>query len=184
MRERIIEEIVCRDRNRKDWEEYSSFECPAPELLNDPIQQILASVKPEFGSCVMLSDALALYLSSQYSVPAIAVVGDLNLFGKPVFKCNGNIPTPKNNEIIKQNWDGHCWVEIGGVVCDISIFRSAYNTNRPSRLKQFITSEFGEGKGAIISPPEYLPPGLEYVPKYVLTDVQLESVMYGLASQQ
>ena len=149
------------------------------------MRNMLASVEPQFGSCVMLSGAFVVALSVHYSIPAIAVVGDLMIHGKPVFKCNGNIPMPeKNNEILNTTWDGHCWVEIGGVICDLSIFRSAYNINRPSLLSTFITSEFGEGKGAILSAPEALPYGMEYVPKHVLNDKQLEAIIGGLVSLQ
>lgn len=184
MRNKIIEEIVCRDRSLEEWEHYSSYQCPSPEVLKEPMQMMLASVQPAFGSCVMLSGAFVIALAVHYSIPAIAVVGDLKILGNTVFKCNGNVPIPEGDEILNYSWDGHCWVEIGGVICDLSIFRSAYNTNRPSLLKQYITSQFGSGKGAVLSAPEDLPTGMEYVPKYVLNDKQLSAIINGLAYQQ
>lgn len=174
---------MCRDRSPEEWEYYSSHECPSPEFLREPMQKMLASIEPAFGSCVMLSGALVAALAAHYSIPAIAVIGDLSIQGHKIFKCNGNIPLPQNNdEILNTSWDGHCWVEIGGVICDLSIFRSAYNTRKPSILKNYISSHYGEGKGAILSPPELLLPDMEYEPKYVLTDKHLEAIINGLIS--
>ncbi|MGZ8916379.1 MAG: hypothetical protein ACXW1Z_25125 [Methylobacter sp.] len=115
---------------------------------------------------------------------AIAVLGDLKICDSYIFKCEKNIPLEnQKNEIISQNWDGHCWVEVDNIILDLSIFRTAYRINHPSLLKDYLTSKYGEGKGAFVSPVESLPQELEFVPKFVLNDSQISSVLAGLAAQ-
>lgn len=132
----------------------------------------------------MISAGFVAALKSYYSIPAIAVIGDLYINGTPVFKCKKNIPTPsRDNPTIREHWDGHCWVEVGGYICDLSLFRSAYALKGPSLLKNFIINNFGEGKGAILLPLNNLPQGMDFIPKYVLNESQISGILSGLAEQ-
>ena len=72
---------------------------------------------------------------------------------------------------------------LAGVLCDLSIFRSAYATNTPSNLKTFISQQFGEGKGALMCPHDSLPVGMEFVPKFALNDDQILGILDGLSKQ-
>jgi len=185
MRDELIENIICRDRGENDYIHYSAFKCTGFELISKAVQETLASIPPSFGSCVMISSGLVSILRSQYSIPAIAVLGTLNINGSTVFECKENIPLFNNDEeAIESIWDGHCWVEIDGVICDLSIFRSAYRINSSSVLYKYIQSNFGEGKGAIVSSVKDLPRGLEFQPKFVLNNNQIMAVLSGLAEQQ
>lgn len=186
VREELIEKLVCRDRGDEQYGVYRSESTITPEVLTDAIQKTLASVPPSFGSCVMISSALVTALQVYYSVSSIAVLGDLAIDGCTVFKCQGNLPfvNGQSNEFINEQWSGHCWVEIGSLICDLSIFRSAYAITRPSKLRDFIESNFGSGKGALISPVESLPDGMEFTPKFVLNDLQLSGILGGLEHQQ
>lgn len=72
---------------------------------------------------------------------------------------------------------------IGDILCDLSIFRSAYATDRPNILKSFVAQYFGEGKGALLCPVENIPSGMEFVPKYALNDEQIWGLLDGLSRQ-
>ena len=183
MREELIKEIYCRDRGKDDYAIYLAMTLPSLKILAEATHKMLNSFPIKFGSCVMMSVGFIAALEVHYSVKAIAVIGDLNIYNKTIFKCINSIPTPKNDEnIIDSKWDGHCWVEVGPIICDLSIFRSAYNINRPSVLKEYILSNFGAGKGALISPIHSIPKGMEYIPKFILNEVQIQGILNGLTS--
>lgn len=185
VREVLIENIVCRDRGEEQYLHYISANSISPEVLTDASSKTLASVPPKYGSCVMLSAGLVAVLKVHYSVHAIAVLDDLTLDGVKVFECQGNLPIEnKTSDFIEEEWSGHCWVEVGNVICDLSIFRTAYAIEHPSWIKQFIETNFGQGKGALLSPVEYLPKGIEFTPKFVLNDYQISGILGGLAHQQ
>jgi hypothetical protein len=185
VRKKLLEDLVCRDRGKEEYLRYTFFTCQSLQIFSEPVKRMLASVPPSFGSCVMMSAGFVSILESEYSIPAIAVLGDLNIDGLSIFKCKNNIAKGnQKNEVITQNWDGHCWVEVDGVICDLSIFRTAYRINHPSVLKSYITSKYGEGRGAFICPLESLPQELEFVPKFVLNNNQISGILAGLAAQQ
>lgn len=83
---------------------------------------------------------------------------------------------------MEAKWDGHAWVMLAGVLCDLSIFRSAYATKTPSNLKTFISQQFGEGKGALMCPHDSLPAGMESVPRFALNDIQILGILDGDSS--
>lgn len=185
MRKEKIEKLVCRDKGKDEYTKYSSYQCSSIESLSAPIKKTLTRVPPSFGSCAMISAGLVSILEVEYSIPAIAVLGDLNIQGSSVFKCRDNLPLEnQSNEALVQNWDGHCWVEVDSIICDLSIFRTAYRINKPSVLRSYILSTFGEGKGAFVSPIESLPQDIEFVPKFVLNKDQISGLLCGLSEQQ
>jgi len=184
MRTDAVKNIICRDRGGDAYEIYSAYDNPSPIDLGEAARRMLNTVPPSFGACVMISAGLVAALNVHYSIPAVAILGDLKIDGVDVFKCKGNIPVPSyDGEIVTGQWDGHCWVEVGGVICDLSIFRSAYATTKPSLLKQFVLNNFGEGKGALLSRYEDLPSGIDFIPRYALVDSQLRAILEGLSHQ-
>jgi hypothetical protein len=139
VRQKIIEELSYRDIGVEEYEKYSSLNSIPTKDLSEAVIKTLENVSPSFGSCVMISAALVTILKIDYSISAIAVLGDLKIKDNIIFKCNGNIPTEnKSNEPIIQSWGGHCWVEVAGIICDLSIFRTAYRINKPSVLKEYV----------------------------------------------
>ena len=185
MREKLIEKIVCRDRSKEEFLRYSSYSCHSLDIFSEPVTGVLSSIRPSLGACVMMSAGLVSVLECHYSIPAIAVLGDLKIDGSYIFKCGGNVPKGNSEKkIIAQNWDGHCWVEVDSIILDLSIFRTAYKIKHPSLLKDYLISKFGTGRGAFVSPVESLPQELEFIPKFVLNDNQLREVLAGLSAQQ
>lgn len=181
MRENKLREIIYRDCGEEEYLKYSSAIGISVHDLSEAASRTLASIPPTFGSCVMVSAALAAALEVYYSIPAIVVAGDLKINGFDVFKCKNNIPMPTREErTTSETWDGHCWVETDGIICDLSIFRTAYAMEHPSRLKSFILSKYGEGKGALLSPLNDIPQGMEFTPKYVLNEARISGVLGGL----
>jgi hypothetical protein len=179
-----IKQLISRGRGVEEAEIYELFILENPQALGDSAQELMSNIPPTFGACAMISSIWAAYLKDHFSIPAIVVAGDLKISGRTIFKCKKNLPDPtKSGNIISANWDGHCWIEIDGWIGDLSIFRTAYQIQGASHLKEFILSNFGSGKGALISPKSDLPTGMKYIPKYVLKESQIDSLVHGLSHQ-
>lgn len=130
----------------------------------------------------MVSAGFTAILKSK-GIPAVVVLGDLLINGQCAFECRGNIPgATYEGEFMEAKWDGHSWVMLAGVLCDLSIFRSAYATKTPINLKTFISQQFGEGKGALMCPHDSLPAGMESVPRFALNDIQILGILDGDSS--
>jgi hypothetical protein len=161
-------------------ERYSTFKLPDPRVLLETASEILKVAATPIGACAMLSAACVAVLRDRLNIPAIAVAGDLIVDGTFAFRCTG--PLPAGTATVEfQEWDGHCWIEVDNQICDLSIFRTAYALDDRSNLKRFVQTHFGEGRGAIVCHwNELSAGGMEYVPKYVLSDVQITGLLKGL----
>lgn len=179
----LLQDIITRDRGAEAYTEYAAYQITSPDVIVETARRTLVSISPAFGSCVMISAGFVAALKSQ-GVPAVVILGDLLIDGDYAFKCRGNIPgATYDGEVVNATWDGHAWVLIGDVICDLSIFRTAYAIQQPSRLKAFITRHFGAGKGALMCAPDSLPPGMEFVPQFALKDDQIFGLLEGLSYQ-
>lgn len=186
IRAETLRELIVKSRGTVEMESHSKFKLPPrSQILIDTAKNILSSVPPLFGACAMLSAGWAALLRDHHHIPAIAVAGNLSIHGTTIFKCTKNLPEAgKSGKVISEVWDGHCWLEIDGVVGDLSIFRTAYAIKGTSRLKEFILANFGEGKGALLCPENQLHSmGMEYEPKYVLNEPQINGLVAGLSTQ-
>lgn len=184
MRSKTLKQLIVRSRGVEEAIMFSDYRLTNPQLVLESARDIMSNVQPYFGACAMLSSAWAGYLQDNHSIPAIVVAGDLKISGKKVFRCKKNLPEPtKAGKLLTGNWDGHCWIEIDGYIGDLSIFRTAYAIEGASMLKEFIVSNFGLGRGAILSPVKDLPTGMQYLPKFVLKDNQINGLIAGMMYQ-
>lgn len=184
MRNRLLQSLISQYRGVAEANSFINYNLNNINIVVKAMHDCLASVPPSFGACTMLSSYLACYLKDEFGIPAIVVAGDLEINGTTIFYCKENLPAFDEPGTIKSAiWDGHCWVEIDNYLIDISIFRSAYLIDRPSTLKGYITNTFGTGKGAILSLVNELPLGMNYIPKYVLNDIQVNGFVASLDYQ-
>lgn len=182
MQKNKINQLISRYRSVEDAQQYLEFTLDEPQQLLNVARDIMRNVPPTFGACAMLSAMWAAYLKDHYAIPAIVVAGDLKISGKTIFKCKKNLPEPtKSGKVISSSWSGHCWVEVDGWIGDLSVFKTAYQIEGASVLKEFIISSFGQNRGALLCQQQDLPPGMKYVPKFVLKDNQIDSLISGMA---
>jgi len=182
VRNKTLKQLISRARGISEAEKFFSFRLEAPQVLVETAHEILSQTPPLFGACAQLNASWAGLLKEYYSIPAIVVAGDLKISGKNVFKCTKKLSEAgKSGKVTTGHWDGHCWIEIDGYIGDLSIFRSAYAETAPSVLHSFIVSKFGYGRGGFICRNTELPDGMQYVPKFVLKDNQINSFTAGMA---
>ena len=184
MRDKLIQQLIVKYRNSGDAEKYRQFNLTSTKHLANTASDIMSTIPPTFGACAMLSAVWAGILRKEYGIPAIVVAGDLKIGTKHVFKCTENIPMKEFSEDAASDvWDGHCWIEIDGCIGDLSLFRTAYSLDHTSRLKQFVESTFGLKKGCLFLPVEEIPKPMEYIPKFVLSDYQVDGLVAGMGYQ-
>lgn len=179
----LLREIIIRDLGQEAYEDYAKQQITNPDVIAETAKKTLFSIPPMPGHCVMISAGFVAALRAS-GVTAVVILGDLLIDGKHVFRCYDNLPRPTHDdEIVDATWDGHAWVMIGESICDLSIFRTAYELAQPNRLSDYILRYFGAGKGAFMCYPHQLPPGMQFVPKFALTDDQIYGLLEGLSHQ-
>lgn len=181
MRNKTLKPLITSAYSLQEAENYFKFQLDDPNVLASSANEILSNVPHSFGACAMLSAVWAAILRDRYSIPAIAVAGDLKINNETIFQCNNNIPEKSTGNEKPEIWDGHCWIEINNYIGDLSIFRTAYATSEPSVLKEFILSKFGNGKGCLLCSHQELDKmEMKYLPKFVLNESQITGLIQGL----
>lgn len=184
MQDKILKQLISVSRGISEAERYFNYKLENTQILTETAIEIMSNIPPMFGACANLSASWAGILQDHHSIPAIVVTGDLEIRGTKVFKCENNLPeASKSEKLIAGKWDGHCWIEIDGIIGDLSIFRTAYAINGPSLLKDYIVSNFGLGRGVMIGGSNELPDGMQYIPKFVLKDSQINGLIAGMGYQ-
>jgi len=144
------------------------------EFLKSTIKDVLSIVSYDAYNCANLSSLLGVSITDNSNIPIVIMTGHLDYNGNRLFNCDKPISVKANNSKV-QDWNGHCWIECGKYILDVSIFRTVYfGENFPEKIKKHIVSRYGEGKGAIMIPKDSINEyGFEYTPRFALDDEQI-----------
>ncbi|MGH1463333.1 MAG: hypothetical protein ACRBB6_15015 [Neptuniibacter sp.] len=184
MRDKTIRQLISRYRGIEEAQIYSDYQLQSPKILASTAKEMISNVPPSFGACALISSMWADILRSKHNIPAIVVAGDLKISGATIFKCKKNLPSGgRSGKFTGGKWNGHCWIEIDGYIGDLTIFRTAYSLDGPSILKEFVLTNFGQGRAGFLSKADEVPNGMKYIPKYVLKDNQVFGLVNGLCYQ-
>ncbi len=181
----MILDLVRRDRGEEDAILLAEYRFSGSDVFVTTARDLLDHTPAMFGKCAPMSAMWAALIRDRYDVPAVAVVGDLLVEGSTIFSCNGNIPHPETmTESQCAAWEGHCWIEIAGMIGDISILRTARMIDRPSVLKAFLDRHIGLQRGMMMMDRTRLEAiGMNYVAKHVLSDSQMNSLIGGMRDE-
>ena len=174
---------------RNTWSEdearaYASFTSTKADIerlrtIGLEVLQMIPNTSDSVGACALMSAPYAAIARDRTGWPVHQVAGDLLVDGYRIFG-NDDEDVASAFDGSNPDWDGHSWIVVGDYVSDISIFRTAYSSAAPRRLREAIVERFGEGRGLLIVTPEQLATyGLEFVPKYVLSNDQVNSLFLG-----
>ena len=178
----MISDLIRRDRGAEESVLFDEYRISSGDVFAKSARELLANTPVMFGKCAPMSAMWGALLRDRYAVPAAVVVGDLIIEGHTIFRCNGNIPEGEAaTESHCLAWEGHCWVEIDGMVGDISLLQTARMIERPSVLKTFLDTHIGLHRGMIMMDRTRLETmGMAYVAKHVLTDSQMNGLIAGM----
>lgn len=144
------------------------------EILEEMSSGMLAAVRPEGSSCVLMCALLAISLEEPLGTAVPVVAGALKLDGDYMYGSNRAFDGQHvfSNDGIE--WDGHCLLLFGDYIVDISLGRTARYRHCREVLAQRVISAFGEHDGMIaVTEAGAHEVGLRYLPRYVLTPDQV-----------
>lgn len=172
--------LIARALGADQLRAHGDYRLPDTTVLAESAQSLMRAVEPIPGACLHLSATWALHLRDVRGIPAVAVAGDLKVADRWVFRGAAALPkTAASGQVIRSSWKGHCWMEIDGLLCDLSIFRTAYALSPESDFRRFIEGTFGNGRGALICRPADLPVGLRYRRQFVLSEREMVALARG-----
>ncbi|WP_338869260.1 hypothetical protein WBJ53_19670 [Spirosoma sp. SC4-14] len=170
-RKEKLHELIAEAHNADYAQQCEEFVLNDSRPVAEAAQAVLQNTPRAFGICVVMSAHLCAILTDSYKLPAVVVAGDLVISGIPAFQTDVKIQQPELTEIIIDDWQGHSWVEIGGLIVDISLGRTADLAPDGSNLKAFVHKQFGNGKGLLAFPVEHAYSlDMIYAPREVLAD--------------
>lgn len=170
-RQQELQTLINESYSDTYYKKFADFTFGDTSPISQVSLKVLNDIPRGFGKCTIMSAYLCALLTDGHKLPAVAVAGDLIISGKSAFQTDIRIQQPNQGDIILDDWQGHCWVEIGGFICDVSICRTADLSPDKSNLKAFIHSKFGKGRGLIAFPVQSaIDEGMIYSPKEVLAD--------------
>lgn len=184
-RSKLLRELITESYDEEYSKKYDAFKLTDPQPISKASLTVLTDIPRRFGMCTIMSAYLCALLTDDFKLPAITVAGDLIIQDIPAFQTDKRIQTSENqDDIIIDDWQGHCWVEVGGLICDVSISRTADLAPDGSNLKAFVHSKFGKGRGLVAFPVENAyNEGMIYSPKEVLSDAVITAILNSYFSK-
>lgn len=124
------------------------------EVLTSVIRETLTVLPPAPLMCLPMSAFLYAKLCDENGHNAALMTGNLFFGGDLLFKQDFSVDGAQTDEL--KDWGGHAWVEVGGLICDLSFFRTLYSGefNRP--YKTALIETFGTRRGALVGTAEQL----------------------------
>lgn len=175
--------LIAASYSRDEAAAYLQFAVEHPHLqqLADIGREILDHCPPVPGACAHMTAVWVSLVRDRTKLPAYQVAGDLLVDGHMAFGSDADAVQIASSFSSSQSaWDGHCWLAVGDHIGDLSIFRTAYALSNRSRLRATIIRHFGKGRGLMLFPERDLHRvELQYVPKYVVTKAQIDSLVLG-----
>lgn len=146
------------------------------DLLKNAVTEVLGNTPNRPFTCLPMSAILYAILKDNLGIEAKVTTGNLLYNGQHLFKQDFSITEAKDNEL--QYWTGHAWVEVEGMICDLSFFRTLYSDTFAKPYKRDLIELFGKGRGCLIAPVAGVP-FLNYEPLEYLHDDIATGIIKG-----
>lgn len=96
------------------------------------ISQKIRLVYPnEAGACCLMSAMLMAKIHDETQIPARMVAGSLAVHRKFVFGDDRGFDGAAIFSADQPSWNGHCWIEVGEWIVDVSIFQTSVSPKCP-----------------------------------------------------
>lgn len=184
-RDQTLTAILAQKFNREQIANFLSYQLSKDDMvfIQSALQDVLRNIPQKAFNCTQISAMSAAIISDHSKIPVSVICGDLHYNNKRIFVCKEPLPTGEDETDVICEWDGHCWLEFAGYIADASFFRTIYYGDVPQILREMVLKQFGEGRGSIIATPENMRKnGLEFIPKYSLSERQINGIIQGIPS--
>jgi hypothetical protein len=107
-------------------------------------------MKPIHGGCLYYSSIFAAMINDNTDMRADLVVGSLEVDRTTIFSHSPLKDILNSGNNIVSQWDGHAWVSIDNLICDMTLFLTIYSGQSPEPIVKRFTNKFGEPKPYLI----------------------------------
>lgn len=138
-------------------------------------RQLLITIPTLPSICASMSSKWYEFIKFHTSIPVCVVTGHLEIQKQSLFTQKVHINSLPFDSENFEGWDGHCWIEFGGYIGDISIFRTVFADTFPHpNCRNWFLSKFGENQECILAKVDDLEiAGLSYIPVNVLSQSEI-----------
>ena len=148
------------------------------EDLKAVVTDVLAMMPNAPFLCLQMSAILYGILTDKHGVTCSLVTGNLSFGDTIIFKHDFPISGTNNPSLTL--WSGHAWVNLNGLIIDLSFFRTLYSDAFTKPCKSDLIAYFGTGRGCIIAPEEgMIKNNLFYSPIEILSDQDATAIIKG-----
>jgi hypothetical protein len=182
-RDTILRRVLLQNFSTAETERHLEYLLTNEEIefIKLTATEVLINMPQTAFNCTQISAIWAAIIQDHSTIPVSVICGDLQFMDRKVFACNGPLPDPDLGNFENMIWDGHCWLEFGGLIADASFFRTIYFGDIPSQLRINVIEKFGEGRGSLIGDSQQMELfQLTYLPKYSLSNFQIDALINGI----
>lgn len=184
-RDQNLTAALAQTLEQQEIERFLSYQLTTDDIafVQAAVKDVLQNMPPKAFNCTQISAIWAAIIADHSKIPVSVICGDLHYNSKKIFVCKEPFPDGEDGTEIIGEWDGHCWLEFAGLIADASFFRTIYYGNVPQSLKEIVITQFGEGRGSIIASPEQMQQnGFQFIPRYSLSERQINGIIQGITS--
>jgi hypothetical protein len=184
-RNQILTAALAQNLDQNQVQSFLSYHLTEDDMafIQAAVKDVLMNMPQKAFNCTQISAMWAAIITDHSNIPVSVICGDLHYNSKKIFVCKEPFPDAEDGTEIVGEWDGHCWLEFAGLIADASFFRTIYYGNVPQSLREMVVTQFGKGRGSIIASPEQMQQnGFQFIPRYSLSERQINGIIQGIAS--
>lgn len=147
-----LPDLIARSYDQEAADAYRSYSPSVAELelLKQKASCVLSIFENEPGACVKLSVLCAAAFQQVSDAPIYVVAGSLADGDTYTFGSNDPVDGGTIFSNSDPSWNGHAWIVLGEWMLDISLLRTAYSSNSPPTLTNYVNSKLGGARNPIV----------------------------------
>ena len=152
--------------------------------LNYLAMDIRNKFVPQQGLCLYMSSLFATCVNKNSVMNAKVAVGGLKINGTVIFKTSQiKDKIDPRVSFVLTDWDGHSWVEIDNLICDVSSFITIESSTTKKELKNIFREYFGDKKYLIDQKDNLSKYDIIYEKSEILEAEQVEILLQNALNQ-
>ncbi len=179
----LLKKILGQTMTETQVQRFISYQLTQEDIsfLQDSALNVLQRMPYKGFNCAAMNAIWCAIIQDHSSIPVSAVAGSLYFGDTAIFTCHNNIPYTSEPTTINEVWDGHCWLEFGGLIADISIGLTVALENVPPAFLDHWTKNIGNSKGMVCATTAHFESlNIHYDPCYSLNTEQINGLLAGI----
>lgn len=178
-----LRDVLKQTMSDKEVEAFFAYQLSSNdiEFLKETASYVFSKISYKEFNCAAMNALWVALIQDHSTIPAAPVCGSLSFGKKFIFKCLSQIQTPKVSMTKAELWDGHCWLELGAMIADISIGRTlAKDKNVDPQFKETWYNTFDSKGGLVIADTQVFNScKIYYIPQYIMPTHLITGLIAG-----